>query len=229
MFYHSKAGTQFNVIKNAEKTLGSLLFILRVFRNEKLSFTSLIFKRENVDSFSNTLKDFQGKVTYDNLGRVHLPTSYYRPAFLSLLANKYDSSSIASHVTDLNQTLVDKDKSSTVIISYGGPDYSPTHCVNSLFYYRLFKRLNLNFMTAYMYIARYSTFNPIKHLWSPMSNKLSGAMFKSKLDGEAWTNHQFYKVGYQKTILEKRNEDSLINQLKILNTIGLAHCLMGLK
>ena len=27
MFYHSETGTQFNVIKNAEKTLESLLFI----------------------------------------------------------------------------------------------------------------------------------------------------------------------------------------------------------
>ena len=102
MFYHSEAGTQFNVIKNAKKTLGSLLFILRVFSNEKFSFSSLIFKRENVNSFSNTLKDFQGKVTYGNPGRVHLPTPYYRLAFLSLRANKYHSSSIASHVTDLN-------------------------------------------------------------------------------------------------------------------------------
>ena len=72
MFYHSEAGTQFNVIKNAEKTLESPLFILWVFSVEKFSFNLLIFKRENIDSFSNTLKDFQGKITYDNLGRVHL-------------------------------------------------------------------------------------------------------------------------------------------------------------
>ena len=123
----------------------------------------MIFKQENVYSFSNTLKDFQGKVTYDNLGRVHLSTLYTGPALLSLQANKYHSSSIASHATDLYQILVDKDKSSPVIISDGGPDYLPTHCTNSLFYYRLFKRLNLDFMTVCMYAARYLAFNPIEH------------------------------------------------------------------
>ena len=44
MFYHNEAGTQFNVIKNAEKTFESPLFILRVFSDEKFSFNSLIFK-----------------------------------------------------------------------------------------------------------------------------------------------------------------------------------------
>ena len=39
-------------------------------------------------------------------------------------------------------------------------------------------------MTLCTYAARYQAFNPIEHLWSPMSNKLSGVMFKLKLDGE---------------------------------------------
>ena len=172
------------------------------------------------------MKDFKGQVTYDNLGRVHLPTPYTGLAFLSLRAIKYHSSSIASHVTDLYQILVVKDKSSAVIISDGGPDYSPTHCVNSLFYYRLFKRLNLDFMTVCTYAARYSAFNPIEHFWSPTSNKLSGVMFKSKLDGE--DKSPVLQSGLSKDDLRERNIKSLIKQLKISNTIGLAHCLTGL-
>ena len=35
------------------------------------------------------------------------------------------------------------------------------------------------------YVARYSPFNPIEHLWAPMSNALSGIILPSKLEGES--------------------------------------------
>ena len=34
------------------------------------------------------------------------------------------------------------------------------------------------------YAARYSAFNPIEHLWSPLSKKLSGVQFSSKACGD---------------------------------------------
>jgi len=44
--------------------------------------------------------------------------------------------------------------------------------------------MNLDFFSVFSYAARYSAFNPIEHLWSPLRNKLAGVVFKSKLDGE---------------------------------------------
>ena len=71
-----------------------------------------------------------------------------------------------------------------MILADGGPDYTPAGVVNILFYYRLFKELNLDFLSVATYPSRYSAFNPIEHLWSPLSDMLAGAVFSPKLDGD---------------------------------------------
>ena len=51
-------------------------------------------------------------------------------------------------------------------------------------FFRLFKELNLDFLSVSTYVARYSAFNPIEHLWSSLSNRLSGVVLPSKLNNE---------------------------------------------
>ena len=72
-----------------------------------------------------------------------------------------------------------------MILSDGGPDFSPNSVLNSIFFFRLFKRFDLDLLSIFTYAARYSAFNPIEHLWSILSNKLSGVVFNSKVDGES--------------------------------------------
>ena len=59
----------------------------------------------------------------------------------------------------------------------GSPDLNPSHLANALFYYRLFKTIDAGILGILTYVARYSAFNPIEHLWSPLSNKLSSVTF----------------------------------------------------
>ena len=44
--------------------------------------------------------------------------------------------------------------------------------------------MNLDFLSASTYAARYSAYNPIEQLWSPLSNILPGVVFSPKLDGD---------------------------------------------
>ena len=44
--------------------------------------------------------------------------------------------------------------------------------------------VNLDFLSVSTYAARYSAFNPIEDLWSPLSDMLAGVVFSPKLDGD---------------------------------------------
>ena len=106
------------------------------------------------------------------------------PIHLRLRTNKYNPSTIATHTHDLYEILKEDDKPGCMIIADGGPDYSPKNFVNSLFYFRLFKALNLDMLSVFTYAARCSAYNPIEHLWSTLSNHLAGVVFSPKLDGD---------------------------------------------
>ena len=71
-----------------------------------------------------------------------------------------------------------------MFLADGGPDFNPSHLVNALFYYRLFKKLDADILDVMTYAARYSAFNPIEHLWAPLSNRLSGVVFSQTIEGE---------------------------------------------
>ena len=62
-----------------------------------------------------------------------------------------------------------------MILADEGPDYTPASVGNILFYYRLFKEVNLDFLSVSTYA---------EHLWSPLSNMLAGVAFSPKLDGD---------------------------------------------
>ena len=75
-----------------------------------------------------------------------------------------------------------KNKSVLMIMDDGVPDFTP---ILVLYFYRLFKTLKLDILSVFTYAARYSAFNCIEHLWSPLSNKLSGVQFSPKLKEES--------------------------------------------
>ena len=43
----------------------------------------------------------------------------------------------------------------------------------------------LDMISVFSYAARYSAFNPVEHLWSPLSNHLSGVAFSPCIKGES--------------------------------------------
>ena len=96
---------------------------------------------------------------------------------------------MSTHITDFHEVLkTDMENSSHnsfVLLSDGGPDFSPSLVLNHLLLFRLFKKLHLDMLSVSTYAARYSAFNPIEHLWSVMGNKPSGVVFSPTLEGES--------------------------------------------
>ena len=139
------------------------------------------FKTENVQNFP-VLLDYKGTITHFNIGRVHLPTPHTGPVSLHLRATKYHPSTIATHINNLHNILKEGKKAACLILSDGGPDYSPSNVVNSLFYFRLFQEMNFDLYSVSKYAARYSAYNPIENAWS---NLLAGVVFSPKLEGDS--------------------------------------------
>ena len=72
-----------------------------------------------------------------------------------------------------------------MFLSVGGPDFNPSHLVNSFFYYRLFKELDAHIFSVMTFTARYSAYIPIEHLWASLSNRLSSLAFSPIVDGDS--------------------------------------------
>ena len=142
-------------------------------------------RQESNETYTNVTGLNGKELRHDGLGRLHLTTPYTGNAYLKIRSHKYNSTTAATHVTDLYSILspLKSDKSVYFFLADGGPDFNPSHIANDLYYYRLFKKLDADILGVMTYAARYSAFNPIEHCWSPLSNKLSGVTF-SPLENE---------------------------------------------
>ena len=147
---------------------------------------SVTFKKETLEKYKHMSSLSLNDTIYDGVGRVHMKTPYSGEANVVIRSHKYNATSIATHVTNLYEMLkpIKETKSVFMFLSDGGPDFNPAHIANELFYYRLFKELNADILGVMTYAARYSAFNPIEHLWAPLSNHLSGVVFSPLVDGD---------------------------------------------
>ena len=53
-------------------------------------------------------------------------------------------------------------------------------------------------LSVFSYAARYSAFNPVEHLWSPLSNHLSGVVFSPRIEGESKAPSQQSRLSSEK-------------------------------
>ncbi|CAB4044267.1 PREDICTED: uncharacterized protein LOC105443326 [Paramuricea clavata] len=143
------------------------------------------FKRETLEKYKD-IPLIPEDIIYDGVGRAHLKTPYSGTANVYIRSHKYNATSVATHVTDLYEMLdpIREEKSVLMFLADGGPDFNPSHIANELFYYRLFRKLDADILTVMTYAARYSAFNPIEHLWAPLSNRLSGVIFSPLIDDD---------------------------------------------
>ena len=72
----------------------------------------------------------------------------------------------------------------TIIVD-GGPDWSTASLLNALYYIRLWKSCNLDMLCVTSFAARYSAYNPIEHLWAPMSKRLSSDRLSVVANGDS--------------------------------------------
>lgn len=185
------------------------------------NFHHVSFRRESNKTYSN-IAGLNGKqLRHDALGRLHLNTPYTGNAYLKIRSHKYNSTTAATHVTDLYNILspLKSNKSVYLFLADGGPDFNPSHIANDLYYYRLFKKLDADILGVMTYAARYSAFNPIEHCWSPLSDKLSGVTF-SPLENEDDASAPALQSGLSKDELKEKEKVVFDRAMKSLTEIS---------
>ena len=87
-----------------------------------------------------------------------------------------------------------KGKSIVMLKVDNGPDWSIASISNNLYYMRLRRNANLDFLLLQSHAARYSAYNNIEHLWSPVSKRLTSAILPAILDGDNTAPCHFQKA-----------------------------------
>ena len=70
-------------------------------------------------------------------------------------------------------------------MSDNGTDFNPVSLLNSVFLYRMFKLLKIDFLDVYSYAARHSAYNCVEHLCVMMSNMLSAVILSPVVPGDS--------------------------------------------
>ena len=118
---------------------------------------------------------------------MHFPHLEAGPGLIKLRACKFDASSGETHSNDILPVLSAqvKDKKGVAFLKVdNGSDWNLHSLANAVYFCRVFKDSKLDVLGIISYAAKYSAFNNIEHLWSPMSKKLSSVILPSVLDGD---------------------------------------------
>ena len=124
---------------------------------------------------------------FDKLNRKHLKRLVAGPALIKLRSTIFGGSTPASHCNDILPLLknqVENGKRIVFLKVDNGSDWDLHLIINELYFFRLWKASGLDILGIVSYSARYSAYNNIEHLWSPMSKKLNSVLLPSKLEGE---------------------------------------------
>lgn len=127
-------------------------------------------------------------MNYDTLKHLHLATSYTGLSNIFLRAQRFDGTTVATLV-DVILKIIIEDKSLfnkplIMLMSDGDPYFIPKSMLNTSYFYRLLKHLDLDFLAVFTHRARYSPYSCIEHLWTPLSNMLSRVTFNAVYPGD---------------------------------------------
>lgn len=75
-------------------------------------------------------------------------------------------------------------KTAALLIADSGPDWNTASLVNAVLLMRLWRDCNLDMLVICSYAARFSAYNHIEHLWSPMSKLLTSVTLPANIPGE---------------------------------------------
>ena len=132
----------------------------------------------------------------DSLGRPHFRVPHTGPASICLRSAIFHSSTSEMHTHDLKpivEAIVQEGRTVITIIADSGPDWNTASLLNSIYYMRLWKSSNLDMLSITSFAARYSAYNPIEHLWSPLSKRLASVRLSPVADGD--TKAPFFLAG----------------------------------
>ena len=128
--------------------------------------------------------DNQRTFSWDHLGRLHHKWPRTGPSFVYNRATKFYSSSMEQHLSDLTD-VSPQDGTGVIILSDGGPDWSPKFLRNNLALGNYWKSHNMDYLIQVTYAPGHSAQNPIEHLWAPLTYALVGVYLKACLEGES--------------------------------------------
>ncbi|XP_070176491.1 uncharacterized protein [Littorina saxatilis] len=167
-----------------------------------------------------TLSDYD--ITTDSSGRDHVVYGHTGPLGLFNRASMFHQSNVEKHVNDLLYMsempafCAQFEKPMMVIVTDGGPDWSPQSPLVNFYYGRLWQALNLDLLVAVTYAPGHSAMNPIEHAWSPISGELAGLVLPDRLVGERFPPSR-QKLGGQ----ERREKEAILfdSNLAVLSNV----------
>ena len=137
---------------------------------------SVVFPKQKKQEFAAIPYIETTNLTTDSLGRLRMITPHSGPLFTYLRAQRFKSTTIVTHATDLFNIINTRDtyssKAAIMLPSDNGPDFNPMSILNSLYMYRLFKKLIwFSFLVLHMpLVIRHSILLSIA--WAPLTPKL---------------------------------------------------------
>ena len=114
----------------------------------------------------------------DKLGREHFQKLNTGPTLIKLRACLFDKSTIMTHCNDLMPVLSTTQVKNGFIKVDNGADWNLLSIVNEFYHHRLWKDSNLDVLAILSYAVKYSAYNNIEHLWSPMSKYLCSVILE---------------------------------------------------
>ena len=123
--------------------------------------------------------------TTDKLGRMHYPRLEAGPAQVVLRPCKFNPSSAQNHVNDMIGILrsqVADGKGIAFLKVDNGSDWNLLSLVNEIFFSRLWRDSKLDLLVILSYAAKWSAYNNVEHLWSPMSRYLANVILRAILE-----------------------------------------------
>ena len=123
----------------------------------------------------------------DKLGRSHVDFKRTGLLVVCIRNAMLKKLTMEAHTNDLLSTLkaaVRDGKSFLTLIGDNGPDMDPKSYINAMYLGRIWRDLSFSRFSCVTYPAGRSTYNPIEHAWSPLSNKHTAVTISACLPGE---------------------------------------------
>ena len=172
---------------DSEEDTEELRALSDIANNDTLPDVQDLPDSQSQPSSSESSSSVEATMELDKLGRPHLPRPRTGPAKIVLRSTKFYHSSSQVHANDLRKLLeveVQKGKSVVFILTDNGPDWQSSSLCNLLYFMRAWRDRGRDMLLLCSFAARYSTYNSIEHLWSPLSKRLAGVILSAKLPGE---------------------------------------------
>ena len=170
-----------------EETEGQSSWTTAVFRASKWGATNNTFASSTYTDLNPHIPIQDASNTkWSRTNLVVITTSHI--IVVSLRASRFHSYTIKAHIDDLQLIVeagVQEGKTIVILTVDSGPDWSTSPLVNALFYMWLLKDNRLDVLVATSAAARFSAFNPIEHLWSPLSKTLNGVTLSAVAPGDS--------------------------------------------